>query len=128
MSQAQILKELLQQISSDGKRSTALQPLIWLVSIVLFGTLSSFYFNLPEWVSKIFLFSLLGIIFIFIGAYIYFMLTNSDALRSETYSLNKMAIEKSMVGDSISGLITIEEDKAGNVIEMKSEDKAGEEQ
>lgn len=32
------------------------------------------------------------------------MFHNPDALRSESYSLSKMAIERGLVGDSISGV------------------------
>lgn len=37
-------------------------------------------------------------------AYVYFMLNDPDALRSETYSLAKTAIEKNFLGDSLTGL------------------------
>ena len=106
MSQAQMLHAILQQISSEGKRSTAMQPLIWLLGILLFGTLSSFYLALPAWVGKVLMGLLVLIILVFVGVYIYFMLTNSDALRSEKYSLNKLAIEKSVVGDDLTGILT----------------------
>lgn len=116
MSQAQMLHALLQQISSEGKRSTAMQPLIWLLGILLVGTLSSFYFDLPVWVGKIIIGLLILIVLVFIGVYIYFMLNNSDALRSEKYSLNKMAIQKSILGDDLSGLIK-DESSLQNFIE-----------
>lgn len=41
---------------------------------------------------------------IYLGAYIYFMFKNPDALRSETFTLRKMAIEKSLHGDDLTGL------------------------
>lgn len=110
MSRDQMLSALLQHITSEGKRSTAMQPLIWLTSILLIGTLSSFYFNLPSWLNKTLVGLLLFIILVFIGVYIYFMLTNSDALRSEKYSLKKMAIERGL-GDSITTGELIEEDQ-----------------
>ena len=40
-----------------------------------------------------------------LGAYIYLLIADRDALRSETFSLSKLAIEKGLVGDNISGLI-----------------------
>ena len=41
-------------------------------------------------------------------AYIFFMARDPDALRSETYVLKKIAIEKGLIGDSTLG--TFEED------------------
>lgn len=40
----------------------------------------------------------------FLGAYIYLLIKLPDALRSESYSLSKMAIEKGLVGDNLLGL------------------------
>lgn len=122
MSQTQILHALLQQISSEGKRSTAMQPLIWLLSILLFGTLSSFYFSLPIWVGKILIGLVVLIILVFVGVYIYLMLTNSDALRSEKYSLNKMAIQKSILGDDLTGIVIDNDTIPQNVIETSTEE------
>ena len=38
--------------------------------------------------------------------YVFFMFKDSDALRSERYSLSKMAIEKGLIGDDIKGLLS----------------------
>ncbi len=43
---------------------------------------------------------------VFIWAYIYFSCKGPDYLRSEKYSLSKLAIEKGMIGDNITGSFT----------------------
>lgn len=45
------------------------------------------------------------VLLVFLGAYIYLLLRDPDALRSEEFSLNKMALEKGLVGDSTHGFI-----------------------
>lgn len=45
-------------------------------------------------------------ILIFFFAYIYCLFTDKDAIRSEKYSIQKMAIEKGIFGDSNSGVFT----------------------
>jgi hypothetical protein len=41
-------------------------------------------------------------------AYIFFMVKDPDALRSESYSLQKLALQKGLFGDSIQGLSTVD--------------------
>jgi len=42
---------------------------------------------------------------VFFGAYLYCLFADRDALRSETYSIQKLAIEKGFIGDSIIGIL-----------------------
>jgi hypothetical protein len=49
--------------------------------------------------------ALLGMtVCIFLAFYMYFAVKNPDALRSEKYTLSKMAIEKNLIGDDKVGL------------------------
>jgi hypothetical protein len=58
----------------------------------------------PGWV-QIFFATLLGIDFIaFLIAYAYFATKTPDALRSERFYLQKLAIKRGLVGDSLTGL------------------------
>ncbi len=41
----------------------------------------------------------------YLAAYIFFMIRSPDALRSEKFTLSKLAIEHSAKGDNLSGLI-----------------------
>ncbi len=42
-----------------------------------------------------------------LSAYFYFMVNDPDALRSESFKLSKMALEKGKMGDSIVGLVDV---------------------
>ena len=42
---------------------------------------------------------------VFIFGFIYLLFKNPDALRSEHYSLSKLAMEKGLLGDSVRGLL-----------------------
>ena len=46
-------------------------------------------------------------IVLYLIAYIYFAFKNPDELRSESYSIQKLAIEKGFIGDSISGDVNV---------------------
>ena len=48
-------------------------------------------------------------VILFFCAFVYFAVTDKDALRSERFGIQKMAIEKGYIGDSMSGLFLPEE-------------------
>lgn len=59
--------------------------------------------NIPYWV-RLFPIVLFGAAFaVYIGAFLYLLFRDKDALRSETYSLKKLAIEQGLVGDNETG-------------------------
>jgi hypothetical protein len=61
---------------------------------------------------------------LYIGAYVYFAWRAPDYLRSEKYTLSKLAIEKSVKGDNIRGFIDpIYEQRAIPPKEPKDEPK-----
>jgi hypothetical protein len=45
------------------------------------------------------------ILLVFLFAYIYLLVNDRDALRSEKFTLSKLAIERSVVGDSAVGFL-----------------------
>jgi len=68
----------------------------------------------PSWNPPGWLLVLLGVLLtlsvsLYLGSYVYFALTSPDALRSERFTLSKMALEKNLIGDSRAGLIGIDE-------------------
>lgn len=106
------LQAFMSQAFSSASRSTALQPLVWLSALLIFGFLIALRYDLPTW-GVVFLACLAAVaIVIFLGSYIYFMFKNPDALRSEKYTLSKMAIEKNLIGDDVSGLIEVMPEKS----------------
>ncbi len=97
----------MQQATVSGSRSTVLQPLLWLTGILASGLLVAGYYGLPYWVLVIFAVPL-GLSFLFaLFFYALFAFKNPDLLRSERYSLSKMALEKTLIGDSSAGLTEV---------------------
>jgi len=45
---------------------------------------------------------------LYLGAYTYCLVKDREALRSEKYTIQKLAIEKGFIGDSITGVFPIE--------------------
>lgn len=97
------IKSLLSHSDASGSRSTILKPLTWLFSILLASMIISLQNKLLNW----FCYIIAGIIIItfvfFIFAFVYCLLNDRDALRSEKFSLRKMEIENGLYGDSDSG-------------------------
>lgn len=100
-----IIKALLSHSDASGSRSTILKPLTWLLGIILATLLAAFRFSVPAW----FCYLLAGIailaVLLFFFAYVFCLFKDRDALRSESFSLRKMEIEKGLYGDSDMGLV-----------------------
>jgi hypothetical protein len=76
-----------------------------IISVLASVTLGSVVFQAPTWLSIVFA-TFTGLpILLFLAAYIFFMIRDPEALRSERYSIQKMAIEKGLIGDDLHGLI-----------------------
>lgn len=101
----QILSALREQLSANVSRSDVLKPLAWLIGLLLAGTLLSSLEKAPIWLTA----TLLGMIgaagIVYGGAYIFCLVIDRDALRSERYSLSKLALEHGVYGDSEVGII-----------------------
>ena len=101
----QLFGQFFESASVKGARSTALQSLQWGKGLILAGIPTALIAGSPQWL-MIVLASCLGIMFLtFIGSYLFLLANDRDALRSEHFSLSKMAIEKGLVGDNVTGLI-----------------------
>jgi len=105
------IRALLQQASAEGSRSTALKPLGWLVGMLCAASIALFSFSnpIPPWVGITFVALTTVAVAGYLIAYFYLMIKDRDALRSERYSIQKLAIEKGIVGDDISGVLQIDE-------------------
>lgn len=106
----QLVSMLREQMHASLSRSDVLRPLAWLVLILTTGTLTCVLAKAPEWLLISMAVLLFLSIVLYIISYLYCLFNDRDALRSEKYSLHKMAIEHGMYGDSQTGLI--EPDKA----------------
>ncbi len=117
-----LLHSLLQHSSAKGSKSTAMQPLAWIIGLLLTSSLGVFYIKAPEWIAKIFIALCVIMIILYIGAYLYFMLKNPDALRSESFTLKKMEIQKGIQGDNITGISNESIEIEQNYIENYTEE------
>ena len=104
MSGEQLMNSLLNHASVDGSKSTVLKPLGWALVMIFPTIIASAYLKVDEWITIMFSISFGLILFMYLSSYVYFMLTDSDALRSEKYSLKKMEIQKTLIGDSDRGM------------------------
>jgi hypothetical protein len=95
---------LLQQANIGQSRSSVLNPLQWMLVILVFGLGICLLFHAPVWLVVLFAVMVALVLVLFLLAYLYFARVNPDALRSEQFSLSKLAIEKGLVGDSLAGL------------------------
>jgi hypothetical protein len=98
------LNYLLQQANIGQSRSSVLNPLQWMLVILVFGVVACLLCHAPLWLVILFA-GMLALVFVLsLLAYVYFARVNPDSLRSEQFSLSKLAIEKGLVGDSLAGL------------------------
>lgn len=104
MSGEQLMNSLLNHASVDGSKSTVLRPLGWALVMLLPSVITSSWAGVPEWITIMFAIMLGFVVLLYLGAYIYFMRTDPDALRSEKYSLKKMEIQNTLIGDSDRGM------------------------
>lgn len=113
-----IINHLFQRSDASGSKSTILKPLTWFISLLIGGLLATLYLKAQNAIIIFFivLISLACLAFFF--AYIYCLFTIPDALRSETYSIQKMAIEKGIYGDNSSGTFIADIEGGTNKIDM----------
>lgn len=85
-------------------RSNVITSLLWLFSLTLLSTIICGILVEKEFILYVLL-SFLGLeILSIILAYAFFAVKNPDCLRSETFTLNKIAMEKGQIGDITTGL------------------------
>ena len=99
------IKELFERSDASGSKSTILKPLTWFLSLVIGGLILLIKLGAPNWTIVLFAIIVCIAILLFFFAYVYCLFKDRDALRSEKYSIQKMAIEKGIIGDNIVGII-----------------------
>ncbi|PSS71685.1 hypothetical protein AYI85_04930 [Shewanella algae] len=91
-----------------------------MMGICISATLTSAHLKLNEWIIYLFAgFSCITMA-LYLVAYLFCLFKDRDALRSETYSIQKMAIQKGFVGDDIYGTLPVERTASGQLIENES--------
>lgn len=96
---------LFQKALTQGRRSSALSPLGWAFAASLAGLVWSLGESPPMWVPVFLAWVSGGLAALYAIAFVYLLIKDPDSLRSETYSLEKMAIQHGLYGDSQTGLI-----------------------
>lgn len=105
MAATELFSALLQHNTAKGYKANVLNPLIWLIGTMTLMFLGALKLSAPTWIliTGVILFVLIFGLFAF--AYCYCLIKNPDALRSEKYSIQKIALEKGYIGDSIKGMV-----------------------
>src|SRR5206468_1041570 len=116
------LYSIFTQAFASGSKSTTLRPLGWLIALTVSGVILASRYGTPPWfVTTLGIGSVIAI-GLYLIAYIYFAIKKPDYLRTERYSIQKMAIEHGLVGDSTTGFFRVEGPKAIKELpESKSE-------
>lgn len=98
------MQNLWRQAMTERSRTTVLQPLQWMLGLCLLATVGALREGADKWL-------LVGLVFfdtiavaLFVGSYIYLLPRDRDALRSERFALQKLAIEKGLQGDTLRGI------------------------
>ena len=118
-----IVRALFQQASAQGSRSTVLRPLGWLASICAGSLIALVEFKAAIWLLILFAIFLSVTVALYLWAYVYCLLTDKEALRTEKYSIQKMAIEKGYYGDSTVGTFPVDQQSLLNAPASKEEQK-----
>jgi uncharacterized membrane protein YdbT with pleckstrin-like domain len=104
-----MFQSFLSEATAKGAKSTALHSLQWMLGILLSALPMTIWAGGPSWILIGIGSSALVILVLFVFAYLYFLFKQPDALRSEQFTLSKLAIEKGLVGDSNTGFVQISE-------------------
>jgi hypothetical protein len=108
MAPIELFNSLLQSATAQGSRANALNPLAWAFGLALSALLVATRIpQTPAWLLEFLgcVVALVGIAFL--TAYFILLFVDRDALRSERFTLSKMALEKSILGDSTHGPISL---------------------
>lgn len=100
---------LREQVNATAKRSDVLKPLAWLTGIIATLLAILAISKAPEWLMYWASLLLIALIALYAMSYLFCLFFDRDALRSESFALNKMAIEQKLLGDSTSGLFEAQE-------------------
>ncbi len=99
----EILYRLLREHAASGKRSTAMQPLLWLIALLCAACIGAARVNAPFWLTALIGTAVAASVGVALCAYVFFMIKDPDALRNESFVIRKMEIERGIVGDDIAG-------------------------
>lgn len=102
-----LIRALFQQMVETSSRSTILRPLGVVLSLLVPATILSYYFKLPQWLGASFACGAGATLVLYLIIYVLAFRKDPELLRSEKHSIQKLAIEKGFVGDSLQGVFEL---------------------
>lgn len=105
----QLVSMLREQMHATLSRSDVLKPLAWLIGLLAATMVLLVFGGAPEWLLHWTALGVVLAVLLYGAAYVFCLFKDRDALRSERYSLHKMAIEHGLIGDSAVGMFKPEE-------------------
>ena len=106
----QLAASLREQMTANLSRSDVLKPLAWLIGLLVTAFAVALWAKASAWVVGAVLVGLALTVLLYMGSYVFCLCVDRDALRSERYSLHKMALEQRLLGDSNAGLFEFSAD------------------
>jgi len=97
----------LQQALQRNSKSTVLKSLGWLIGILLSATVAASHYGTDKWLVVMLAILDCFVIVTYVAAYVFFAIKNPELLRSEKYSIQKLAIQHGFVGDDKSGFFKV---------------------
>ncbi|AYZ32600.1 hypothetical protein [Serratia sp. FDAARGOS_506] len=98
-----LFSSLMGQANQSGEKSTVVHTLIWLIGVLFTVVVLLVIYQAPIWVlASVLIVALLGCLF-FGYVFIFCLKNDPDLLRSEKLVLQKLAIERRVIGDSATG-------------------------
>jgi hypothetical protein len=105
----ELFRSLLQQATAQGSRANALNPLAWAFGLSLSALLVAARISgAPQWLLVLLGVAVAGTGIAFLVAYFILLFVDRDALRSERFTLSKLAIENGVTGDSLRGFTALD--------------------
>ena len=101
---SQFLRDILEDYSVKGARSSAMQPIFWMLGLLLGGIGATVKFGGPRWLLVTLAILLIILFGVSLFAFLYLLFKDRDALRSERFALQKLAIQQMSFGDSKQGV------------------------
>jgi hypothetical protein len=102
-----LVTAFLEKANADGYRSTVLRPLGWLLGLCTAGAISSASIpHGPAWLTVMFGIGAGASTATYLASFVYCLIKIPENLRTESYSIQRLAIEKGFRGDSLTGVIT----------------------
>lgn len=115
----------LSRSAASGSKTTALAPLHGVLALCLGSALAAVWLQAPPLVVWLFV-AFSGLVLILeVGAYLYLLVRDRDALRSERYSLEKMRLERGLMGDSLTGVSVVPQGRANPMLPSGRSDESG---